>query len=224
MRYTLDKLKGEDWYKRLPGYVKDAVEITPPVLLYKRVYTAGYWMVTGFTEDNQPSPIIQPLERVNKGMINTHSAVVPSQFLSSICWSCKEITPKEELLENDSWCETCNKNSKEKMDNLHTFSEALAHIEDGNLAHREGWPNQVIFMRPEDEIPLEVVIDTIKSLPVSVKQFLDMAHDGERQYADESPIHIGFSRYLCMIDENRDILNGWQPTQQDMLTEDWVLL
>lgn len=110
------------------------------------------------------------------------------------------------------------------MDSLYTFSEALAHIEAGNLAHRAGWPNQVIFMRPEDSIPLGVVVDDIKSLPKSVKNFLDMSHNGERQYADETPIEIYFSRYLCLVNEDRDIINGWQPSQEDMLTEDWILL
>lgn len=110
------------------------------------------------------------------------------------------------------------------MEEQVSFGEALQHVKQGNLAHRTGWPNQVIFMRPSDEIPLGIVVDDIKSLPSSVKRFLDIAHDGERQYADESVIHIGFSRYLCKIDENKDIINGWQPSQEDMLVEDWILV
>lgn len=119
-----------------------------------------------------------------------------------------------------------------------SFGEAIEHVRRGNLIHRKGWANQVVFMRPADEIELETVINKIKSLPSSVKQFLETAHDGELNYTQTHnegspetidpvpgpPIMIGFTRYLCYIDENRDIINGWQPSQEDMLADDWVLV
>jgi hypothetical protein len=116
------------------------------------------------------------------------------------------------------------KTQKKKMDKLHTFSGALAYISAGKLAYRAAWVNKVIFMRPPDDIPLGVVIDDIKSLPKAVKDYLDLAHDGERSHEDGSTISVQFSKYLCMIDENKNIINGWQPTQKDMLSDDWVLV
>lgn len=108
MTYTLDNLKEEDWYKNLPAYVKEAVEKTPPVFLYRRKYHAGFWMVTGYTEDATPDLILQPVEMVTGTPIKTNAVIESPEAVDSVCWSCEERTSKEELIENKSWCEQCN--------------------------------------------------------------------------------------------------------------------
>jgi hypothetical protein len=113
-RYTLEDLKKEDWYKSLPDSVKATVLEYPPVLLYRRLYSSGFWMVTGFTEDNPPNLILQRRELAGKASYKSDAAIVSPSDITPICWSCRERTSKEELLTNDSWCESCNKNSKEK--------------------------------------------------------------------------------------------------------------
>lgn len=110
MRYTINDLKEEEWYKALPENVKDAVHESPPVFLYRRKYAAGFWMITGYTEGAEPDLIIEPRERAGKDNPKTHASITSHRFLTPVCWHCKEPADKQELLENETWCKNCNTN------------------------------------------------------------------------------------------------------------------
>ena len=83
-----------------------------------------------------------------------------------------------------------------------------------------------IFMRPADELNIDFVIDRVKSLPQSVKDYYlqDITNErGERAPADEYDT-IKFTAYICMKAADGSIVNGWLASQTDMLSEDWEIL
>lgn len=108
------------------------------------------------------------------------------------------------------------------------FGTALEALKQGKRVAREGWNGKgmFVFMRPADEINIETVVDKIKSLPQTVKDFyLQDIVDGE---GNRLPIDFGdnvkFTAYLCMKAADGTIVNGWLASQTDMLSEDWVVL
>ena len=81
-------------------------------------------------------------------------------------------------------------------------------------------------MRPADELHIEMVVDEVKSLPQSVKDFYaqDITNsDGERiiTYPEDT---VKFTAYICMKSADGSIVNGWLASQTDILSEDWVIL
>ena len=114
---------------------------------------------------------------------------------------------------------------------LVSFGTALEALKQGKRVAREGWNGKgmFIFMRPADKLPIEMVVDKVKSLPQSVKDyFLQDITDinGERLLPEEiSPTDtVNFTAYLCMKAADGTIVNGWLASQTDMLSEDWVIL
>ena len=111
---------------------------------------------------------------------------------------------------------------------LVSFGTALEALKQGKRVAREGWNGKgmFIFMRPADELPIDFVVNTIKSLPKTVKEYY------RQDITDEngSPITTGendvvkFTAYLCMKAADGTIVNGWLASQTDMLSEDWVVL
>ena len=115
--------------------------------------------------------------------------------------------------------------SKEK---LVAFGIALEAIKQGKRAAREGWNGKgmFIFMRPADELNIEFVVDKVKSLPQSVKDYYlqDIINEkGERIPVEETDT-VKFTAYLCMKAADGTIVNGWLASQTDMLSDDWVIL
>lgn len=53
-----------------------------------------------------------------------------------------------------------------------TFGQALESLKRGHLVTRKGWNGKgmFIFMRPEDCLPTETVVNHVKSLPESFKK------------------------------------------------------
>jgi len=109
-----------------------------------------------------------------------------------------------------------------------TFGDAIKALKQGKRVAREGWNGKgmFIFMRPADEIRVDVVANNIKSLPQTVKDYylhdcFDM--DGKAIEIDESDV-VEFTAYLCLKDANGRIVNGWLASQTDILAEDWVIL
>ena len=96
------------------------------------------------------------------------------------------------------------------------YGKALEAIKKGKLAQRKGWNGKgmFIFQRPSDSIPIDVVVEKVKSLPEDVKGYFSMC--------DIEMVH--FSAYLCMKGANDEIINGWLASQTDMLAEDWIVL
>lgn len=108
------------------------------------------------------------------------------------------------------------------------FGRALEALKQGKRVAREGWNGKgvFIFMRPADELNIEFVVDKVKSLPQSVKDYYlqDIINEkGERVPVEETDT-VKFTAYLCMKAADGTIVNGWLASQTDMLSEDWVIL
>lgn len=106
-----------------------------------------------------------------------------------------------------------------------TFGQALESIKQGRLATRRGWNGKgmFIFMRPTDEIRVDIVVNNVKSLPYAVKEYF-------KQDIVDTPVNdiletdvVKFTAYLCMKAADGTIVNGWLASQTDMLSEDWML-
>ena len=114
-----------------------------------------------------------------------------------------------------------------KISNL-TFGLAIEALKQGKRVARAGWNGKgmFIFMRPADELNVEFVIDKVKSLPQSIKDYYlqDIVNErGERIPAEEDDV-VKFTAYLCMKAADGSIINGWLASQTDMLSEDWTIL
>ena len=108
------------------------------------------------------------------------------------------------------------------------FGKAIEALKEGKLVARDGWNGKgmFIFMRPADELNVEFVVDKVKSLPQSVKDYFaqDITNEvGERVPVEETDT-VKFTAYLCMKAADGSIVNGWLASQTDMLAEDWVIL
>lgn len=108
-----------------------------------------------------------------------------------------------------------------------SFGEALELAKHGKMVQREGWNGKgmFIFMRPADELHIDMVIDKVKSLPQSVKDYFKqdvMSDSGERIYPADENDKVKFTSYLCMKAADGTIVNGWLASQTDMLACDWV--
>lgn len=109
------------------------------------------------------------------------------------------------------------------------FGEALEAIKKGKRATREGWNGEgmFVFMRPADELHIDMVIDKVKSLPKTVKDYYlqDVSSDdGVRIYPADDADKVEFTPYLCMKDAQGRVVNGWLASQTDILSEDWTIL
>jgi len=108
------------------------------------------------------------------------------------------------------------------------FGKAIEALKQGKRVAREGWNGKgmFVFMRPADEINIETVVDKIKSLPQSVKDYYlqDIINEnGERLHVEETET-VKFTAYLCMKAADGTIVNGWLASQTDILSEDWTIL
>lgn len=105
------------------------------------------------------------------------------------------------------------------------FGSAIAAAKRGKMVAREGWNGKgmFIFMRPEDELEVGFIIDKVKSLPRSVKNFFK-AKDEKNDPAEQGLEKVRFSAYLCMYAADGSIVNGWLASQTDMLAEDWMII
>ena len=113
------------------------------------------------------------------------------------------------------------------LENL-SFGAALEVAKAGGRISRQGWNGKgmFVFMRPADELNVEFVVDKVKSLPQSVKDYFaqDITNEaGERVPVEETDT-VKFTAYLCMKAADGSIVNGWLASQTDMLAEDWVIL
>lgn len=109
--------------------------------------------------------------------------------------------------------------------NTVTFGEALEAVKQGKLIARSGWngKNMFVFQRPEDLIQTST-IKNIKSLPESVKNWIDKNVDDKINAGEEGLTEVKFTAYLCMKAADNTIVNGWLASQTDMLANDWTIL
>ncbi len=100
------------------------------------------------------------------------------------------------------------------------FGQALEALKQGEALVRSSWRNgyhkQFVFMRPSDELNKDFIVNTVKSLPKCVKDWFAKSADDD--------VDVKFSGYLCLKDENENIINGWLPSQADLIATDWRVL
>ena len=113
------------------------------------------------------------------------------------------------------------------LENL-SLGAALEVAKAGGRIARQGWNGKgmFVFMRPADELNVEFVVDKVKSLPQSVKDYYlqDIINEkGERVPVKETDT-VKFTAYLCMKAADGTIVNGWLASQTDMLSNDWCAL
>jgi hypothetical protein len=114
------------------------------------------------------------------------------------------------------------------MENV-DFGKALIALKEGKRVARNGWNGKgmFIFMRPSDELHIDMVIDKVKSLPQSVKDYYlkdVLDDDGKRIFPADENEKVKFTEYLCMKAFDGTIVNGWLASQTDMLSSDWNIL
>ena len=110
-----------------------------------------------------------------------------------------------------------------------TYAKALKAVKKGKLIARKGWngKNMFVFMRPADEIPVNLVVNTVKSLPQAVKEYFkpyQSFHETDSNLDSGHETVVKFTAYLCMKSADGSIVNGWLASQTDMLAEDWCIL
>jgi len=105
------------------------------------------------------------------------------------------------------------------------FGTAIYHLKAGELVSRKGWngKNMFLFIRPEDILETGF-IPKVKSLPDSVKEWIDKYIDDKINPGEEGLTPVKFTRYICMKAADNSIVNGWLASQTDMLAEDWYLV
>lgn len=101
-----------------------------------------------------------------------------------------------------------------------TFGQALESLKRGHLVTRKGWNGKgmFIFMRPEDSLPTNMIVNQVKSLPESFKKWVSDNH------GDSDTDKIKFTAYLCMKAADGTVVNGWLASQTDMLANDWMIV
>lgn len=106
-----------------------------------------------------------------------------------------------------------------------TFGEALELVKQGKMIAREGWNGKgmFVFMRPADTLTTGF-IPKVKSLPDSVKEWIDKHVDDKENRGETGLTPVKFTAYLCMKAADNTIVNGWLASQTDMLAEDWTVL
>ena len=110
------------------------------------------------------------------------------------------------------------------MSNL-TFGAALEAAKQGKLISRSGWNGKgmFVFMRPSDSLGVDMIIEKVKSLPQSLKDYY-AAKDAKQHPSEQGLDKVTFTAYLCMKAADNTIVNGWLASQTDMLAEDWCIL
>lgn len=113
------------------------------------------------------------------------------------------------------------------MKNL-TFGQALEAVKQGKLIARKGWNGKgmFVFQRPADFLPVQFVIDKVKSLPQALKDYYqnNVEYTANGETLEKSDVYLEFTAYLCMKAADGSIVNGWLASQTDMLAEDWEVL
>lgn len=108
------------------------------------------------------------------------------------------------------------------------FGKAIEALKQGKRVQRKGWNGKgmFIFQRPEDTLPLKMIVQQVKSLPQSVKDFFhfNCKDENGNDVELEKGKSVKFTSYLCMYAADGSIINGWLASQTDMLAEDWVIL
>lgn len=108
-----------------------------------------------------------------------------------------------------------------ELENL-SFGNAIEAAKRGTLITRKGWngKSQFVFVRPADQLSVNFIINTVKSLPDQLKKQLAVKFEGQ----DRDEVKVNFTPYLCLFNAQGDVVNGWVPSQGDMFSDDWEIL
>lgn len=114
---------------------------------------------------------------------------------------------------------------KGKMNKNLNFLQALEATRQGKRVAREGWNGKgmFIFERPADELERGFIITKVKSIPQSVKDFLQK-EDEKLDPSEQGLTKVKFEAYLCMYSADNSMIHAWCPTDSDLLAEDWQVL
>ncbi len=119
--------------------------------------------------------------------------------------------------------ETCFVSGAQSMETLQegcegTFGQAVGSLKRGFLVRRKGWNGKgmFLFLRPFDTLTDRMITEQSPLLPWTIKEWV-------RNHPNETHQRF-FCSYICMKAADGSIVNGWNATQVDMLSEDWVLV
>jgi hypothetical protein len=108
------------------------------------------------------------------------------------------------------------------------FGAAIELAKQGKCISRSGWngKNMFVFMRPADELSVDFIINKVKSLPQSLKDYYSQCthtHEnaGVQTEISKEEAMVSFTAYLCLKAADGSIVNGWLASQTDILAEDW---
>ena len=110
----------------------------------------------------------------------------------------------------------------------HDFGWAIDALKEGALVARQGWNGKgmFLFMRPADQLSVDMIVNKVKSLPQSLKDHYigNFAWNipEEKNGSSPSDTYVKFTAYICMKAADGTIVNGWLASQTDMLAEDWI--
>lgn len=130
-------------------------------------------------------------------------------------------TPDQSFTRGDM--ETCFVAGAQSMERLQegctgTFGQAIGSLKNGFLVRRQGWNGKgmFLFMRPFDTLLDQMIVEQVMSLPWNFKEWV-------RHHPNETHQRF-FCSYICLKAADGTIVNGWLPSQTDMLTDDWELV
>lgn len=105
------------------------------------------------------------------------------------------------------------------------FGLALCAAKKGQRIARAGWngKDMFVFQRPADMLTADFIVNTVKSLPQSVKNYYKELYEFHVE-VHPADAKINFGAYLCLKAVDNSIVNGWAPSQTDMLASDWLVL
>lgn len=161
----------------------------------------------------------------------------------------KVFTRIGEILDTPDYDSFSMRNGWEVTDGELGFDFALIAAEAGKLVSRENWRSndKFIFIRPEDYLEAETIVDKVKSIPSAVKSFIKEGIDkltarnkraeenkgkSSDNGAEDGPIgleynsddKIRFTSYFCYHSSDGTIVNGWTPTIVDIMAKDWKVI
>lgn len=130
-------------------------------------------------------------------------------------------TPDQSFTRGDM--ETCFVAGCQSMERLQegctgTFGQAIGSLRNGFLVRRQGWNGKgmFLFMRPFDTLTDRMITEQSPLLPWNFKEWV-------RHHPNETHQRF-FGSYICLKAADGSIVNGWQASQTDMLTDDWELV
>lgn len=106
------------------------------------------------------------------------------------------------------------------MNEVLNFGQALEAVKEGHRIARQGWNGKgmFVFMQVPAVINKEIV-PKMQSLPQSVKDEFERRFNDPTQQIDA----IYYDNQMAIVNTS-NVINGWTPSIQDSLAQDWIVL